>query len=65
MRSGLACGRGLDQGGNFFEDSVHADIRVNGGIDFVMVRAGVHNQNLGPRVGFLDHVRQVMAIVLG
>jgi hypothetical protein len=44
---------------------VHADIGIDGGIDFVMVRAGMHDQNLRSRVSFLDHVRQVMAIVLG
>ena len=38
---------------------------IHGGIDFVMMRAGVHDENLGSLVGLLHHVGQVMAIVLG
>jgi len=54
----------LDQSRDFLEDSVHADIGIDGGIDFMMVRAGMHHQHLRSRMSFLDHVRQVMAIVL-
>ena len=54
----------MDQSRNLLEDSVHADIGIDGGIDFVVVGAGMHNQNLRSSVGLLDHVRQVMAIVL-
>ena len=61
----LADGRGLKQGGNPLEDPVHAQVGVHGGVDFVMVGAGVHDQNLRSCVGLLDHVGQVMAIVLG
>jgi hypothetical protein len=61
----LADGRGLKQGCDALEDSVHADVGIHGSVDFVMVRASVHDQNLGSFVGLLDHIGQVMAIVLG
>ena len=55
----------MKQGRDLLKDSVHAHGRVNGGVDFVVVRAGVHDQNLSPLVRLLDYVGQVMAIVLG
>jgi hypothetical protein len=55
----------LKQGCDFLEDPVHAHAGIYGGVDFVMVSAGVHNQYFCSLVGLLDHVRQVMAIVLG
>jgi hypothetical protein len=44
---------------------MHADVGIHDGVDFMMVGTGVHDQNLGSLVGLLDHVGQVMAIVLG
>jgi hypothetical protein len=61
----LADGRGLKQSCDPLEDPVHAHVGVHDGIDFVMVSAGVHDQDLRAFVGLLDHVWQVMAIVLG
>jgi len=44
---------------------VHAQVGVDGGVDGVMVGAGVHDQDLRALVSLFDHVRQVMAIFLG
>ena len=44
---------------------MHAHAGVDRGVDCVMVRAGVHDQDLRSRVSLLDHVGQVMAIVPG
>ncbi len=44
---------------------MHAHAGIYGGVDFVMVSAGVHNQYFRSLVGLLDHVGQMMAIVLG
>jgi hypothetical protein len=55
----------LEQGGDLFQDSVHAHGGVDGGIYFVMVSARVHHQDLGSGVRFFDHVGEMMAIVLG
>jgi len=65
MLSCLANGIGLEQAGNLFEDAIHADVGVDDSIDFVMVCAGVHYQNLSSFVRLLDHVGQVMAVFLG
>jgi hypothetical protein len=56
---------GAKERGDFLEDAWHAQGGINGGVDFVMMRARVHDQNLGCGVRLPDHVRQVMAIVLG
>ena len=61
----LADGNGLEQAGNLFEDPVHADVGIDDGVNFVMVRAGMHHQDFGSLVRLLDHVRQVMAVFLG
>ena len=56
---------GLNQSGNLLDDPVHAHGRIHGRIHFVMMRAGVQDQNPGSSVRLLHHVGQVMAIVLG
>jgi hypothetical protein len=61
----LADRRGLQQGCDLFEDSLHAHAGIYSGVNFVMVSAGVHDQDFRSLVGFLHHVGQVMAIVLG
>jgi len=61
----LADSRGLQHGRDLFEDPLHAQVGVNDCVDFVMVSAGVHDQDFRPCVGFLHHIGQVMAIVLG
>jgi hypothetical protein len=61
----LADGRRLKQSCDPLEDPVHAHVGVHDGIDFMMVSTGVHDQDLRAFVGLLDHVWQVMAIVLG
>ena len=53
------------QGGDLLQYTVHAHGGIDGGIYFVVMRAGVHDQNLGPGLEPSYHVRQVMAIVLG
>jgi hypothetical protein len=63
--SGLANGLWLEQARNLFQDAIHADVGVDDSVDFVMVCAGVHNQDLGSFVRLLDHVGQVMAVFLG
>jgi hypothetical protein len=63
--AGLAYCRWLNQSRNLFQNTVHAHAGIYSRVHFVMVRAGMHDQNLRSRVRFLDHVRQVMAIVLG
>ena len=55
----------LHQGRNLFEDPVHAEVGVDGSVDFVMVGTGVHHQDLGSLVRLLDHIGQVMAILFG
>ena len=42
-----------EAGRRSLEDPVHADVGIHDGIDFVMVRAGVHDQNLGSSWAFL------------
>jgi hypothetical protein len=64
-RSCLLNGLGLEQAGNLFQDAIHADVGVDDSVDFVMVCAGVHNQDLGSFVRLLDPVGQVMAVFLG
>jgi len=56
---------GLKQRSDFVEDAVHAEVGIDDGIDFVVVGAGVHDENLGFGVCLSDHVGQVMAVVLG
>lgn len=56
---------GLMEGGDFFQDAIHAQTGVDRGVDFVMVRAGVHDENFCSGVGFLDHVGEMMAIIFG
>jgi hypothetical protein len=61
----LADGCGLKQGRDPLESPLHTHVGVYDGIDFMMVRTGVHDQNLRAFVGLLDHIGQVMAIILG
>ena len=61
----LADSLGLKQAGNAFQDQVHAEVGVDGAIHRVMVSTGVHDQNLRSFMGLLNHVGEVMAIVLG
>lgn len=44
---------------------MHAHTGIDGGIDFVMVCAGVHYQYLRTFVSLFHHVWQVVAIFLG
>jgi hypothetical protein len=44
---------------------MHAQVGVYGGVHGVMVRAGVHDQDLRSLMSLLDHVGQVMTILLG
>jgi hypothetical protein len=60
----LARGR-LEQGRNLFQQKNHTDPRIDDGVDLVVVRSGVHDENLGAGVRLLDHVRDVMTVVLG
>jgi hypothetical protein len=39
----LADGNGLKQSRDFFEDALHAQAGIDDGVDFVMVRARVHD----------------------
>jgi hypothetical protein len=64
-RGPLVNGGGLKQGSDLFEDSVHAHGGIDGGIYFVVVRTGMHDQDLSACMGFFDHVGEVMAIVFG
>src|SRR6202165_3872280 len=60
----LANGRGLKHGCNALEYAVHTQVGVDGGIHGVMGRAGVHDQDFRSFVSLLDHVGQVMPVLL-
>jgi len=61
LRCVLLCHEhGLNQSGNLLDDPVHAHGRIHGRIHFVMMRAGVQDQNPGSSVRLLHHVGQVM-----
>jgi len=55
----------MNEGGDLLQNARHALRGVDGGVDFVMMRESLHDHSLGSGVGLSDHVRQVMAIVLG
>jgi hypothetical protein len=58
-------GSRLKHGRNLFQQENHTDFRIDGGVDFVMIRSGMHHQNLGSLVSFFHHIGQVMAVILG
>lgn len=60
----LANARELKHGGDLFENALHAHAGIDGSVNLVMVRSGMHHQNFRSFVRLLDHVGQVMAIVL-
>jgi hypothetical protein len=62
---GSASGCGLKHSSNFFEDPDHADIGIDGGVNFVMVSPSMHHEDFSAPMRLLDHVGQVMAIFLG
>jgi len=61
----LAGQLGLQQGCDAFQYPLHAQVGIHYGVDFVVMRASVHDQNFRSFVSLLHHVGQVMAIVLG
>jgi hypothetical protein len=54
----------LKQGRNLLQDQKHAHAGIDGGVDLVMVRSGVHHQDLRSLVSLLHHVGQVMTVIL-
>lgn len=62
MEGNLASGR-LKQSGNLLQDQKHAHAGVDCGVDFVMMRARVHDQDLRSLMRFLHHVGQMMAVL--
>jgi hypothetical protein len=55
---------GLQQSGNLLEQKNHAYPRIDSHLYLVMVCAGMHHQDLRTLMGFLDHVREMMTVVL-
>jgi len=55
----------LKQSSNLFQKKNHTNSRIDNSVDLMMVRSGVHHENLGAGVRLLDHVRNVMAVILG
>jgi len=55
----------LQHSGYLLENAIHADGGIDDGIDLVMVRPSMHDENLGSFVRLLDHIGQMMAIFLG
>jgi hypothetical protein len=60
-----ASGCRLKHPGDFLKYPVHADSGIDASVNFVMVRTSVHYKDLSALMRLLDHVGQMMAILLG
>lgn len=60
----LMHGRRLKERRNLLQYEKHAHSGIDGSIHLVMMRSGVHHQDFGSLVSLLDHVGQVMTVIL-